>query len=800
MTNHWTDLKNSDVILVIGANPAENHPISFKWIMRAKEAGGTLISVDPRFTRTSSRADMYAPLRSGSDIGFFGGLINYILSNDLCFKDYVVNYTNASFLLTDKYGFQDGLFSGFNAEKKTYDKASWAFARDENGLVKKDPTLADPHSVYQIMKTHYSRYTPDNVSKITGCPKEKLEAVYKTFAATGAPDKSGTMLYAMGQTQHTVGVQNIRAMTIVQMLLGNIGVAGGGINALRGESNVQGSTDHGLLYDVLPGYMPTPKDSLVDLKAYNDAFTPKTKEPKSINWWSNRPKYMASYLKALYPGQKPEESYKWLPKCEDGKNYSWLALFDSMCKGAFKGFFAWGQNPANSTANAGKVRKALGTLDWLVTVNLFDTETASFWKGPGMDPKKIKTEVFLLPCAVSIEKEGSVTNSGRLSQWRYAAVKPLGGVKPDGDLMYELFEKVKALYKADAKAVCPEPIVNLNWDIATNKAFDAGKVAKLINGYFVAEKKIGDKTYKAGDPVPGFALLQDDGSTVSGNWLFCGSYTDKNMAARRDKNQTPMQEKIALFPNWAWAWPVNRRILYNRASVDPQGKPYQPQKPVIEWAGDKWAGDVPDGPWPPLANEGGKLPFIMNVDGVGQLFGPGRNDGPLPEYYEPLECPVSEQPFSKTLHNPTALTFAGPMDHTVSCDPRFPFVCTTYQVTEHWQTGVMSRHIPWLLEAQPQMFVELSPELAKLRGINGGDKCTVESARGQVWAIAVVTERLRPMQVMGQTIHMVGLPWHFGWLYPKDGGDSANLLTPSVGDPNTGIPETKAFMVNVKKA
>jgi len=800
MTNHWTDLKNSDVILVIGANPAENHPISFKWILRAKEAGGTLISVDPRFTRTSSKADIYAPLRSGSDIGFFGGLINYILSNELCSKEYVANYTNASFLLTDAYKFEDGIFSGFDAGKKAYDKASWAFAKDENGLVKKDPTLADPHTVYQVMKKHYERYTLDNVSKITGCPKEKLEQVYKTFGATGAPDKSGTMLYAMGQTQHTVGVQNIRAMTIVQMLLGNIGVAGGGINALRGESNVQGSTDHGLLYDVLPGYMPTPRGSLVDLKAYNDATTPKTKEPKSINWWSNRPKYMASYLKALYPAQKPEESYKWLPKCEDGKNYSWLALFDAMCQGAFKGFFAWGQNPANSTANAGKVRKALGTLDWLVTVNPFETETAAFWKGPGMEPKKIKTEVFVLPCAVSIEKEGSITNSGRLSQWRYAAVKPLGGVKPDGDLMYELFEKIKALYKADAKAVCPEPIMNLNWDIATGKAFDAKKVARLINGYFVADKTIGDKAYKAGDPVPGFALLQDDGSTASGNWLFCGSFTDKNMAARRDKNQTPMQEKIALFPNWAWAWPVNRRILYNRASVDPQGKPYQPQKPVIEWATDKWAGDVPDGPWPPLANEGGKLPFIMNADGVGQIFGPGRNDGPLPEYYEPLECPVTEQPFSKTLHNPTALTFAGPMDHTASCDPRFPFVCTTYRVTEHWQTGVMSRHIPWLLEAQPQMFVELSPELAKLRGINHGDKCIVESARGSIWAIAVVTARLRPMDVMGQTVHMIGLPWHFGWLYPKDGGDSANLLTPSVGDPNTGIPETKAFMANVKKA
>jgi len=385
-------------------------------------------------------------------------------------------------------------------------------------------------------------------------------------------------------------------------------------------------------------------------------------------------------------------------------------------------------------------------------------------------------------------------------QWRYPGPAPLGGTKPDGDLIYELFEKIRKLYEADKKAVCPEPIKNLNWDVATNHAFDPHKVAKLINGYFLTEKTIGDKTYKPGDPVPSFALLQDDGSTCSGNWIYAGSYTDKNMAARRDKTQTPMQEKIGLYPGWTWCWPVNRRIIYNRASVDPQGKPYQPTKPVIEWKDGKWVGDVPDGPWPPMADEKGKYAFIMTTEGHAQLYGPGRNDGPFPEHYEPMECPIAEHPFSKVLNNPTALKFTGNREGHASCDPRFPFVCSTYRVTEHWQTGVMTRWTPWLLEAEPQMFVEMSPELATLRGIKGGDKCIVESARGTLWAIAIITERMRPMQVMGQTVHMVGIPWHFGWVFPKDGGDSANLLTASVGDPNTGIPETKAFMVNVKKA
>jgi formate dehydrogenase major subunit len=431
----------------------------------------------------------------------------------------------------------------------------------------------------------------------------------------------------------------------------------------------------------------------------------------------------------------------------------------------------------------------------MVNVNIFDNETASFWKGPGMDPSKIKTEVFMLPCAVSIEKEGSITNSGRWMQWRYQGPKPLGDTRPDGDIIYELMEKVRHLYKEEGGKF-PDPILKLNWEgIASNGVFDPHKTAKLINGYFTKDTEVNGKKFKKGRQVPSFAFLTDDGSTCSGNWLYCNSYTDDgNMAARRDRSQTDMQANIGLFPKWAWCWPVNRRILYNRASVNPQGKPWAPQKAVIEWTGDKWAGDVPDGGWAP----GTKHPFIMQAGGLGRIFGPGRADGPLPEYYEPLECPVINHPFSKKLHNPTALHFTE--EEKAVCDPRYPFVCSTYRVTEHWQSGVMTRWTPWLIEAEPQVFVEMSPDLAKMRGIANGDKVIVESQRASMWAIAIVTPRIKPFKIMGQIVHQVGLPWHYGWVHPQDGGDSANLLTPSVGDPNTGIPETKAFMVNVKKA
>jgi formate dehydrogenase major subunit len=805
MTNHWIDLKNSDVVLIMGSNAAENHPISFKWVMKAKEAGGKIIHVDPRFTRTSTKADIYAPLRSGTDIAFLGGMIKYILDNNLYQKDYVLNYTNASFIVGKDFAFKDGLFAGFNPETNKYDKTKWAFEAEE-GLVKKDATLQNERCVYQLLKNHYARYDMKTVSDVTGTPLADLERVYKAYTETGVPTKAGTIMYAMGWTQHTVGVQNIRTMAMIQLLLGNMGVAGGGVNALRGESNVQGSTDQGLLNHIYPGYLPTPTAAVVSLEEYNKRFTPKTAEPMSANWWGNRPKYIASFLTAMYPGMATADSYNYLPKRDDGKDYSWLSLFDAMHKGQIKGFFSWGQNPAASGANSNKTREALAKLDWLVNVNIFENETGSFWRGPGMDPKKIKTEVFFLPCAVSIEKEGSISNSGRLMQWRYAGPKPMGSTLPDGDMIYDIFLKVRALYDKDKKAPMREPILALNWDFGNGHGFDPHKVAKTINGYYTKDGKIkvGDAEieHKKGQQVATFAHLQTDGTTACGNWIYTASYTDKgNMAARRDKNQTPMQENIGLFPNWAWAWPVNRRVLYNRASVDINGQPLNPKKAVIAWDPEKkaWVGDVPDGPWPPMADkEKGRNPFIMTKDGFGQIYGPGLNDGPFPEHYEAMECPIEKHPFSPVLNNPTALTFVG--EKYAVCDPRYPFVCTTYRVTEHWQTGLMTRYTPWLLEAEPQMFVEMGEELAELRGIKNGDRCMLNNERGEMWAVAIVTKRIRPFTIMGQTVHMVGIPWHYGWVFPKDGGDSANILTPSVGDPNTGIPESKAFMVNVRKA
>ena len=763
------------------------------------QKGATLISVDPRFTRTSSKADIYAAERSGTDIAFLGGMMNYILSNDKYHKEYAANYTNASFIVGPKYDFKDGLFSGYDPKKKKYDKSFWAFEKDANGVPKRDLTLKDPRCVFQLMKKHYSRYTPKTVSAITGTPEADLKKIYETYAETGAVDKTGTIMYAMGWTQHTVGVQNIRMMAMIQLMLGNMGRPGGGVNALRGESNVQGSTDHCLLFHIWPGYLGTPTASLVTLADYNAKNTPKTNDPLSANWWQNKPKYMASFLKSMFGEAATKENefgYSWMPKIDDGVTYSWLDIFDEMYKGNFKGFFAWGQNPACSGANSNKTRQALAKLDWMVNVNIFDNETASFWKGPGMKPGEIKTEVFFLPCHTSVEKEGSITNSGRWMQWRYAAAKPPRGPKSDGDIMVELFEKVRSLYEGDGKFT--DPIKNFRWDYVKDGKYDPHAIAKLINGYFEQDTTVKGKSFKKGTLVPSFAFLLDDGSTSSGNWLYCQSYNEKgNMAARREKKDPT---GMGLYPEWSWCWPVNRRIIYNRASVDLNGKPWSPNKNILEYKDGKWIGDVPDGGWPPMANkEKTKRPFIMKPDGVGSVFGPGRVDGPFPEHYEPLECPVPKNLMSSQRMNPVAPVYGTEADAHFSCDPRFPFVCTTYRVTEHWQTGVLTRWQPWLLETQPQLFVEMSIELAKLRGIKNGDMCKVSSARGQVEAVAMVTGRFRPMTVQGLTVHQVGLPWCFGWVYPKDGGDSANLLTPSTGDPNTRIPETKAFMANVEK-
>ena len=722
-----------------------------------KNKGAIFIHVDPRFTRTSTKADIFVRLRSGTDIAFLGGMIKYLIDNNMYDEFYVKNYTNASFIVNPKYSFNDGLFSGYDSAKRAYDKSTWALEKDEQGIPKRDMTLQDPRCVFQLLKKHYSRYTLEKVSQITGTPTADLEKVYKAYGSTYAPDKAGTVLYAMGWTQHTVGVQNIRTMAIIQDLLSNMGIAGGGINALRGESNVQGSTDAGLLFHIWPGYLPNPRAPWATLEDYNKT-TPASKDPRSVNWWKNRPKYVASFLKSMFGEKATKENdfgYAWMPKLDTGQDASWLNLFDEMFKGAFTGFFAWGMNPACSSAHAGKVRQALTKLDWMVNVNVFDNETGEFWKGPGMDPKKVKTEVFQLPCAAFLEKEGSLSNSGRWMQWRYKAANPPGVALPDGDIMYELFKKVQEIYKKE-KGAFPEPILNLKWDYETHGHFDIHKVAKEINGYDLTTGKL----------MANFVGLKDDGTTSCGNWLYSASYTEAgNMAARRKKTDPT---GLGLYPEWSWCWPLNRRIIYNRASVDLDGKPRDPKRPLLKWdaEGKKWIGDIPDNAVPPMGTTGA-YPFIMKVDGVASLFGPGLNDGPFPEHYEPLECPIEKNLMSGQRINPAIKIFEGGLDKFTTCDPKYPFVCSTYRVTEHWQTGVLTRWLPWLIEAEPQMFCEMSIELGKLRGIKNGERVIVETQRGRLEAVAIVTSRLKPFNIAGQTIHQIGIPWHFGWLHPR---------------------------------
>jgi len=789
MTNHWTDIGNADVILIMGSNAAENHPISFHWVTSAMEKGATLIHVDPRFTRTSARAHIWAPMRSGTDIAFLGGMIKYIVEdiekNPQNYNmEYLKEYTNAGWLINPTFSFSDGIFNGYDAAARAYkDKSSWQYQLDEKGIPKNDKTLQDQNCVFQLLKKHYARYDADTVSKVTGTPKELFLKICQTFASTGKPDRAGTIMYAMGTTQHTVGTQNVRAYSVIQTLLANIGIAGGGINALRGESNVQGATDQGLLFHILTGYLSAPSTAQPTLAKYLELITPKSSDPRSGNWKQHQPKYAVSLLKAWYGTAATKDNefgYQYLPKIQAGGNYSFIPLFEAMEKGTIKGLLAWGQNPAVSGPNSNAERKALEKLDWLVAADLWETETAAFWKRPGVDPAQIKTEVFLLPACASYEKEGSVTNSGRWAQWRDKAIDPPGEAKDDLWMVVHLMDKVRTLY-TNHGGPNAEAITKLTWDYGEHP--DPNKVAKEINGYDLTTGKL----------MANFVGLKDDGTTSCGNWLFSGSYTEAgNMMARRDPKDN---STIGLYSNWAWCWPVNRRIIYNRASVDLNGNPFDPKRAVVKWdpVAKKWSGDVIDGFGTKAPAE--TYPFIMLPEGVARLFGMGMADGPFPEHYEPWESPVKNM-LSKTELNPAVKVWR-PGEQGTS--DKYPYVGTTYRVSEHWQAGAMTRNLPWLVELMPEMFVEIGEELAEEKGIRNGEKVIVESARGQVTGIAIVTKRLVPLQVDGHVIHQVGLPWHWGYMGLVT-GDSANILTPYIGDANTTIPEYKAFLVNVKKA
>ncbi len=827
MTNHWCDLQNSDCILIIGSNAAENHPISFKWVTKAmEENGATLISVDPRLTRSSSKADIYAAMRSGTDIAFVGGMIRWVLKDmeqnpGRYNMTYVREYTNAAFLIDPEFKGApdlDGKFSGFSPGDADpnfgkYDKSTWTWQKDQNGIPLKDPTLQDPNCVFQLLKKQFERYDPETVCGVTGTDLEIYLQVCETYAHRSGPrGRSGTIMYAMGTTQHTHGTQNIRSYSILQLLLGNIGVAGGGINALRGEANVQGSTDHCLLYHILPGYLAPPNAAQPMLQDHLDAKLAgfATFDPKSASWWLNYPKYFVSLLKSWYGDNATEANdfgYEWLPKLNPGTNYSHIPLFEAMAKGDIKGLFCWGQNPAVGGPNSNAERGALKNLDWLVSVDLWETETGAFWQDPAAGGAAgIQTEVFALPAAAAYEKEGSVVNSGRWSQWRWQAVDALGEALPDLDIIKELMVELVDLYEKDGGAV-PDPITKLRW----KGWYDANPlprgadslvdlVSREINGW--AETTIknddGSVRYDEGKLMGTFGHLMADGSTSSSNWLYTQSYneTDGNRQKWRD-NVDYHPAGIGLYSKWSWCWPINRRIIYNRASVDLDGNPWDEEDFVIRWTGPEgnWEGDVPDGGWAPMNMEGTRYPFIMKPEGFAHIFGPGRTDGPFPEHYEPMESPLNPHPFSGTQNNP-AITIWRPDEF--GTPDEYPIVATTYRVTEHWQAGAMTRNMPWLVELMPEMFIEMSVELAAELGINNAEVVTIESKRGSIQAAAIITKRFKPFTIMGKTVHQIGMPWHWGFK-GLSVGDSANKLTPHVGDANTTIPEYKAFLVRVKK-
>jgi len=810
MTNQWRDLKNSDAVLVCGANPAENHPASMAHINKArKERGAKLIVVDPRITRTAATAEIYAPIRSGSDIAFWGGLMSYIMENNLYHEEYVANYTNASFLIDE--GFQgpaelDGYFSGFNAETNSYNQETWAYQKDDEGNILRDETLQDPNCVFQLLKKHYARYTVDMVEQVCGMPRDKFLEVAQAFGATGAPEKTGTILYAMGQTQHTVGTQNVRSMAMLQLLLGNTGRPGGGVNALRGESNVQGSTDMALLFHIIPAYMATPNAAKhKDLAEYLEKETP------TGGYWVNKPKFLISLLKAWWGDKATKRNdfrFDFLPKISGGINtYSWIGMFHAIYDGTVKGLWVMGQNPAVGGPNARFERKALEKLEWMVIQEIAPTATTDFWRAPDVDPASINTEVFLLPATDAMEKEGTIVTSGRLIQYRPKVAEPLGVAKDDIAIMDLIYQELRRLYEAEGGAVA-EAILELNWSHGSD--FDT--ICQEINGYYTQDVTDADGNVvgKGGDMVANFTKLTDDGATACGNWIYSGYWVpaddgDGNVVTACKRRGQKDPGGLGMNPYWGFSWPVNRRIIYNRCSADPQGNPWSEDKALIWWdeAQSKWTGwDVPDFAATKAPGDAGfNDPFIMQVEGKGRLFA-ALNEGPFPEHYEPLESPV-ENALSSVQFNPVVKVWdvdAGQaVGDNVGTSEQFPIVCSTYRVCEHWQAGGMSVWLPWLAEAQPEPFLEMSVELAREKGIANGDRVVVSSARGEVEMVAIVTPRLRPFAMNGKTVHEVGMPWHFSWQGLATGA-TANFITPHVGDGNTGIPEYKAFLVDVRRA
>jgi formate dehydrogenase major subunit len=851
MTNGWVDIKNTDMMLIMGGNPAENHPCGFKWVVEAKKTrNAKLIVVDPRFTRTASQADLFCQIRAGADIAFLGGLINYAIQNNRIAKDYLLNFTNASFIVKEGFKLpEDGLYSGFDATTKAYDKSSWNYQEggDMSGKpaaadsphktaapapaakpgqppppaalppnVAYDFTLQHPRCVFQLLKQQYSRYTPEMVERITGVPKAqflKAADLYTSIRKDGNTKNVGTIIYAVGWTQHTFGTQIIRTAAMLQLVLGNIGRAGGGMNALRGHSNIQGATDMAGVFDILPGYLKMPNPNDTDLAAFLKRTTPTASKPKewdSFNYWSNTPKFTVSFLKAMYGDAATKQNdwaFHYLPKID--RNYSWVQIWDHMYKGDIKGMFAFGMNGVMIGPDTQKNIDALKNADWLVVGEIYPDETSEFWKAPGTsqdDMKKIKTTVYRLPCAGFAEKDGTFVNSARWLQWKNVALPPPGDARLDQDIIAQIFLRVRDLYKKEGGKF-PDPVLNATWAYTNPEHPSLSEVAKEINGKALADLK-DDKTgqeIKAGQQLPGFSWLKDDGTTISGNWLYCGSWTEAGALLQRRGTEDP--SGLGIYPNWGWSWPMNRRVMYNRASCDVSGKPWDPSRKQVWWSesAQKWVGnDVPD--FKPDSHPKDHMgPFIMNPEGVGRLFVPlgALADGPFPEHYEPFESPVKNLLHPNQSNNPVVKKLTTKADKFGTYEEGFKVVCTTYRLTEQYH--YWTKNNPMNVQLIPEAFIEMSIEHAKELGIAGGEKIKVSSARGTYYAKAFVTRRIKPMQIDGKTVHQIGIPIHQGFRgIGEDDGRNArtpvNLLSPTVIDPNAYTPEFKGFLVKVEKA
>ena len=863
-------MEHSDCVVFQGSNMAECHPVAFRWPMKAKvEHGAKLIHVDPRFTRTSAMCDHYAPIRAGSDIAFLGGLINFVVNNerwntDSFFREYLINYTNAATILREDFEDAEdlnGVFSGLLEYKKNipewpydgfvgrYETDTWQYSRqgEETGeprggeelagpgrvdaqdephrgqplesvirslrkpVPRRDETLRHPRCVFQVVKRHFSRYTPEMVEEVTGCPKATFLEVAETILANSGRDRTTSWAYAVAWTQHTNGPQVIGCCALLQLLLGNMGRPGGGIMALRGHASIQGSTDVPTLYHSIHGYMPAPSA----LKQHGSLRQYLATEGVATSYWANMPKFLVSYLKSMYGDAATPENdfgYDWHPKISG--DHSHMPVFVAMAEGKVKGMLCVGQNPATSL-NAGLERKGLQRLDWLVVKDNFLTETATFWsrapeiESGAVSPKDIGTEVFFFPSAQVAETEGSFTNTQRMLQWHYRAADAPGQCRSDPWFTHQLAKRLKRLY-ADSTLPRDQGFKHLTWD------FDPDEPAEHVPGEPDVVKALREiNGHHTGDPsrhLAGFDELKDDGSTTCASWIYCGVFPapDRNLSARKQPDPPGV---LGAHLEWGWAWPANRRVMYNRASADLQGRPWSERKKWIWWDGKRWTGaDVPDFPVtkPPdargdprgigLAAHSGRQPFIMKPDGVGWLFNPaGLLDGPLPTHYEPAESPVRNALY-KQQSSPVLKYWkhdANPLAEVA--DPRFPHVITTYRLTEHYLAGAMSRWNPWLAELMPELFIELSPELAAEKGIRNTDWVRVSTPRAEIRAKALVTRRVRPFRIGGKLVHQVGMPWHWGWEGLAT-GDVVNTLTSMVGDPNVSIHEGKAFVCNVEKA